>query len=249
MRKEEILEVLKKKPMSTKELMIILGYNTSDRRKISRFRQKHMKKLEENGLVYRLERSNDNKILLKKRFNIEWGAKSIKRKSKKIVDKVHSYYFNTEKANAVKFKELYNVLINKHDFFDEKDKKKINLKINEIVKMLSKFNFLTEIPIHIDGSGDLISYETSNEKNEKMGARNSNKIHLKIKALKSLMHNSISPNLIEREIYRIWSNKSLFVKRYRKIQNIKRYQGFSSQVKKEKINKVLNKNLFKNTSF
>ena len=92
MKNQEVLQEIKKSgtPLSTKEILLELKkINKKDSQndisyKISKFREKHLKKLEESGFIFRIQRSRENKEMLKTIFKKDWE------------NLAHSYYVYAE---------------------------------------------------------------------------------------------------------------------------------------------------------
>lgn len=143
-RQEEVLKVLRESPKPTTEIMKKLGEDTTESSIVSNFRKNVLRPLEERGLIFRLIRTETNKKILKDKFDIEWTIKKEGKrghKSKKEIDKFHSYYINTEQARTKEFREFFDRLLNKFGDFVGLDKEEVNKRVNKIILLLSEFEF------------------------------------------------------------------------------------------------------------
>ena len=140
----------KKIPLSTTEIMLNkelniitekdffeeIGKNPKKKAwvKMSMFGQKHLKKLEEKGFIFRIERNQENKKMLKDVFKKDWSRFS------------HSYYLYAEHPKSKALRESVEEFIK---FFSKKElcylenKEELLQETDKLIRFLSEIVFLS----------------------------------------------------------------------------------------------------------
>jgi len=134
-----ILDITKKEPKNPTEISREIPKRlkrTGNYPKPHKIVQNFLDGMVERGLLFRIENSEESKKWMLKKFRKKW-------KKGENDKEFGNYYFNTENSGSEELRKIFDIFIKKIGDFIE-DKNKINEKIKEICKLLSKFDAMND---------------------------------------------------------------------------------------------------------
>ena len=221
-KKKELLDFFRseKFPLSTKEILLQLNI-TPTSKKISRFRQKHLKELEEKGLIFRIQRTPKNKEILKDVFKKGWERYT------------HSYYIYAEYPNSKILREAVNKFI-KNIGEDLGYKEELEKETDRLIKLLSEFTFLANKKLKLNSKQKDRTYnDMSGSARKKKGDEKKPKEQKSIEIyinLENLKSSSKKLKTLEEE----------FIEEYDKLIDMEKIISSDSTIDHERINELKN---------